>query len=140
MWIRSLLLGGLASLAVVGTAQADQWAPAGTEAGHRVAVNLDFGSPSATGPVAANLVVVPRAWPRNGRAYSIWVARCDCEARTRTVTARLLYGSRHDPRRTMIETPRPESGPAIDRQLAVVCRSPRPERTFPSLDALLEAG
>lgn len=115
-----VLAAGLA-LSFASQAQAGPWVVAGTERGHHVALDIE-GSTRSGSPFLATLAMVPRNWPANGYAYTLWIAEFDCAARSRTLRHRIAYSSRRDPVRTEFRAAADfDSNAAVATQLDILC-------------------
>lgn len=125
----SMLLGALV-LTAAPAAQADDWVHAGTERGHRVALNIVEPAGRRDGPFTTTLAMIPLNWPANGHAYTLWIAEFDCAARSRTMKFRIDYSGRRDPVRTQLADARAETdrNPAVAEQLDILCGEPGSRR------------
>lgn len=128
-----MLLGALV-LTAASAAQADDRVHAGTERGHRVALNIVEPAGRRDGPFTTTLAMIPLNWPANGHAYTLWIAEFDCAARSRTMKFRIAYSGRRDPVRTQLADARAETdrNPAVAEQLDILCgeQGSRRVRTF----------
>lgn len=110
-------------LTAASAAHAEAWVHAGTERGHRVALNIIEPAGRRDGPFTTTLAMIPLNWPANGHAYTLWIAEFDCAARSRTMKFRIAYSGRRDPVRTQLSDARAESdrSPAVAEQLDILC-------------------
>lgn len=104
------------------------WVDVGLDEGRRSAVQID-GVPNndVSQPFAAVYVTVRPQPAGRPREYTLWLGRYDCEARTRTRSARFEYSPHHDPRRTLIDegAVTEQQDATVARQLDVLCNRHR---------------